>query len=362
MEEEIKEAVGVLEEGGIIAFPTDTVFGLGGDAYSEKAIEALYRIKEREKEKPFVLFIPDKKYLNRFVQEVSGDAKRLVDAFWPGPLTLVFSASQEIPPRLNSKGTVGIRIPDEEIVLSLLHTYLKPLATTSANRSGSRPFGSSEEVRKQFGKEIGLVLRGELGDHRTPSTVLDVSQAPPVFLRKGRIPILSIERILKNPVKLGEDLTFNVLVVCTGNACRSPMALGLFRHRLPEKLRTRVISTSCGTGAFENEPATENAILASQENGVDISDHRSKSVTKFLIENADLILVMSPHHMDRILEISPEAQDKTHFLKNYGKELPLEEKVIEDPIGFPLNHYQKTIQIIDESLVPVIKEIEKRFS
>ena len=362
MDQEINKAVKILEKGGVIAFPTDTVYGMGGDASSEKAIESIYRIKERDRGKPIVLFIPEKEELKRYVEGITQDAQKLVDAFWPGPLTLVFRASQEIPPLLIFKETVGIRIPDDETVLSLLRTYGRPLATTSANHSGELPYHSAVEVRKQFGREIGFVLGGEVMDHQISSTVLDVSRFPSILLRKGKILVSTIEKVLGKKVGFGEGLTFNLLFVCTGNACRSPMALGLFRHRLPPKLRKRVISASCGTGALENELATENAVLAAEELGVDISTHRSQSLTKFLIERADLILVMSPYHIERVIEISPGSEEKTHLLRGYGKRLPPEKRVIEDPIGMPMELYRKTIRMIDKGLTPVIEELKERFS
>jgi len=361
LEKEIQEAIKILGQGGVIAFPTDTVYGLGGDAFTDTAVERIYRIKERDREKPFVLFIPEKNELKKYVEGLSRDAQKLVNAFWPGPLTLVFRASHHIPPRLNSKGTVGIRIPKDEIVLSLLKTYGKPLATTSANRSGELQCRSGEEVKKKFGKEIGYVLEGGRLDHENSSTVLDISQSPPLLLRKGKISVSSIEKVLKYPVAFGKGLTFNILFLCTGNACRSPMALGLFRNRLPERLRKRVISTSCGTGALENEPATEDAVQAARELGVDLSSHRSQSLSKFLIEYADLILVMAPHHKERVLELSQGALEKTHLLRGYGKRLPLEKRIIEDPIGRPLDFYRMTIQIIEESIRPVIEELKERF-
>ncbi|MBE0434128.1 threonylcarbamoyl-AMP synthase, partial [candidate division WOR-3 bacterium] len=215
----IDRITGVLEEKGIIAIPTDTIYGLAVDGTDEGAVRKLMALKQRE-EKPFTFF------MNRSDIETYAIVmkKKVIDFFVPGPLTVILRRRPDVALPLVSE-KIGIRIPQHDFVMQLLNAYQKPLAVTSANVSGQAHFASPQDIIGQFGEVVLVVDSGML--HGAPSTVLDATATPPVVMRKGVIPILAIEKVYGRKITLSRSLRFNVLFVCSGNTCRSPMAEGI---------------------------------------------------------------------------------------------------------------------------------------
>lgn len=196
------EAVAVVAQGGIIAFPTDTVYGVGVSAENPQALKRLYALKGRDADKPIPLLLDDVKRLKEISEEASALAWRLAEAFFPGALTLIVPLSRRFPKELNGgMGTVGVRVPHHEETLHLLTACGGYLAVTSANRSGERPAVSADEVGDIFGDELDLLLDGGRTSGLLPSTVVDTTTYPPRILRLGAIPQESLEAVLD--AKLG---------------------------------------------------------------------------------------------------------------------------------------------------------------
>lgn len=143
---------------------------------------------------------------------------------------------------------------------------------------------------------------------------------------------------------------FRVLVVCTGNTCRSPMAVGILKALLKEKGVDNIEVHSAGTGALEGYPATPFAIGAAKYWGVDISDHRARQIDKSLIESADLILAMSPEHVESILRKEPSAAPRTYLIKAFPIRYSASQERVDDPIGGTLEDYNQTYLELDEVL------------
>ncbi len=182
-------AVQILSDGGVIAYPTETFYGLGADPGNPEAISRLFRIKKREAGKATLVVIHDRAQLNELVAEVPSQAEVLIKTFWPGPLTLLFKVSSAIPGGLPAgTGKIGVRIPSHPVSLQLIRSFGHPLTSTSANRSGEEAATTAAEVLSAFGDEIDLIIDGGTTPGKVGSTVVDVTYSPPRLVRDGWIP------------------------------------------------------------------------------------------------------------------------------------------------------------------------------
>lgn len=192
----IPTALKILASGGLVAFPTDTVYGVGGDAFNPQAIERIYKVKERPREKALPILLGDVVHLAEITPPLGRQAQRLVDVFWPGPLTLVLPARHTLPPQLSPSPTVGARIPDHGDTLSLLRAS-GSLAVTSANLSGQKSPRTAQEVLDQLGGRIELILDGGRTPGGEPSTVVDCTSSDLKVLREGPILLEEILDVIK---------------------------------------------------------------------------------------------------------------------------------------------------------------------
>jgi L-threonylcarbamoyladenylate synthase len=176
--------------GGVIAFPTDTVYGLGCSLLDVAAVEMVGRLKRRAREHAYISLIPDPSQALGLALSVSGVAKRLIDRFWPGPLSLVFIAAEIVPARVRgSGGTIALRCPNDVLSHALLQRIGGPMVSSSANLSGQPPAATAEEVVATFGNQLDLVLAGGPRRGGIPSTLVDVSGPRPKLLRRGALDV-----------------------------------------------------------------------------------------------------------------------------------------------------------------------------
>ena len=184
-----------LRQGKLVAFPTDTVYGLGADLFNPVAIEGLYTAKGREATKAIAVLVGRLSDLLLVTAGMSAAAERLTERFWPGPLTLVVNRQPGLPDTLSSLPTVGVRMPDHVLALTLLRT-IGPLAVTSANISGAESAVTAGEVLAQLGGRISLVLDGGQTPGGSPSTVVDCTGTEPVIIRIGPVSEQEIQSAL----------------------------------------------------------------------------------------------------------------------------------------------------------------------
>lgn len=185
---DIAQAVDVLRQGGIVAFPTDTVYGVGADVRQPEAIAALYEVKERPLSKAIPVLLARAEDLCSVAREVPKSAWRLAEQFWPGALTLVVRRSPSLPSILTAEGpTVAVRVPDHPVVRALIEGLGAPLAATSANISGQPSSVTADDVLAQLGGRIALILDGGPCPGGRSSTVVDLTTTPPRVLRPGPI-------------------------------------------------------------------------------------------------------------------------------------------------------------------------------
>jgi len=186
-ESSLREAGEVVRSGGVIAFPTETFYGLGVDPFNVPAVQRLYNLKGRSPQtRPILVLIRSRHELQALVSEITSAAERLMQACWPGPLTLVFRAAVPVPSVLTAgTGTIVVRLsayPDVQRVLDMIGG---PLTGTSANRTGQPPVTTAEEVERAFGADVDLILNGGPTPGGLPSTVVDTTVSPPRLIREG---------------------------------------------------------------------------------------------------------------------------------------------------------------------------------
>ena len=195
--DDLGDIVDVLWNDGIIIYPTETFYGLGVNGLSRKAIRKVFRLKKRDPLKPISVVISDFSMLRRIVSEIPAYSRRLIQNFWPGPLTLVLKASSRLPEELKGEaGTVGVRLTSHGWVRTLVSKAGFPITATSANISGETEISDPEDVLKFFEGAVDLIVDGGKAEGVLPSTVVDLSGEKPRLLREGAIPLNRIAKYL----------------------------------------------------------------------------------------------------------------------------------------------------------------------
>jgi len=191
----ITHAADVLRHGGLVVFPTDTVYGLAVMAFDAKSARRLYVVKGRSSDKAIAILLSDPAQLAQVALDPSPGALALARTFWPGPLTLIMPRHPNVPSTVSSLSTVGIRVPDHPAALALLEEA-GPLAVTSANLSGAANTMTAAEALAQLAGRVHLVLDGGRTPGGVPSTVVDCTGPAPVILREGPVSLADIEKAL----------------------------------------------------------------------------------------------------------------------------------------------------------------------
>ncbi|MFC1623751.1 L-threonylcarbamoyladenylate synthase [Candidatus Omnitrophota bacterium] len=332
-EDLIKEAAMALREGKLVAFPTETVYGIGANFLDKKAIDRLYKIKKRPRNKPFTVHISRLEALEDLKINLSEPAGKIINKFWPGPLTIVaFNKKKE---------KIGIRMPNNKIALSLIDKVDFPIVAPSANISGEKPPTSCEAVSSMMSGSIDMILDGGAAEIGIESTVLDVTVHPFTVLREGAI---SKDDLLAD---------YHILFVCTGNSCRSVMARAILEKLLRQSdLSKKVRVDSAGTGAYPGIAAASNTIQVMQEEGMDVSRHKGKNTTQEILKKSDLIFVMEETQRDIISSRLPGVALKVKLLKE-GGEIP-------DPMGKSLEEYRRVRDTINTQVDNIFLELFKK--
>jgi L-threonylcarbamoyladenylate synthase len=205
LQREIEKGAKILQKGGVVAFPTDTVYGLGSDAFNSTAVERIYGIKNRPKHRQLPLLIADAERLTTLANPIPEIAWFLARRFWPGGLTLVLTKIDSLPAYLASGPAIAVRVPNHPACLALIQRLGNPIIGTSANISGQPAALTAEEVGQQLGGKIDFIINGGKCPGGKESTVVDATREPSIILRQGIIPSYEIDKAYKEYLEVNSE-------------------------------------------------------------------------------------------------------------------------------------------------------------
>ena len=357
----VHRAVQTLAEGKLAVFPTETVYGVAASARDGKAVESLLAAKSRSEGHPLTLAIKSVDDALDYVPRMSPISHRLARRCWPGPVTLVMDGNQEdsllqqLPPNVQRAvaptGKVGLRVPAHPLILDVLRLTPGPLVLSSANRSGQEAPVTADEAVDALGSDIHLVLNDGRCQFGQPSSVVQIDGDQLQLLRPGVV----------SEANLGRLASFLLLLVCTGNTCRSPMAEVIGRKLAAEALGCAeseledrgVLIMSAGIAAMPGSRPSAEAVEVMAQCGLNLEGHVAQPLSPRLARHADLILTMTGGHRHAVVTQWPETADRVHLLRTDHQD-------IADPIGGSLEVYQQCAKQIEDQLRERISALDLR--
>jgi protein-tyrosine phosphatase len=354
----VHRAVQALAEGKLVAFPTETVYAIAASGLSDHAIERLLELAPSAPGQGPVLAVKSVDEAIDYVPDLCPLGQRLARRCWPGPITLMVrdqhpeSLLKQLAPTVQqavaAKGELGLRVPAHQALQDVLRLLAGPVMLVNARRQNQEEAVTAQEVVEAWDNRVQLVLDDGRSRFGQPASVVRVLDGRFEVVRLGVVSEQTIKRLA----------SMIVLFICTGNTCRSPMAEGMFRHRVaqrlgckPEEVEDRgVIVMSAGIAAMMGGRPSPDAVTVMADMGIDLSAHESQPLTEQLVRHADLILTMTRSHRQAILAEWPHAAERTRLLCHDGSD-------VADPVGGPTEFYRRSAGQIGEQLDDWLKEL-----
>lgn len=313
-----------LQAGELCVLPTETVYGLTVLPSHAAAVERARRFKGRDAAQPFTWHVAHQKQIEQLGGELTLPAKRLIERYWPGPLTLILKG--------RDGATIGVRQPAHDFTAAVIEACGEPLWMTSVNDRGQPPRTEPDDIAAFCGDEVSIFVDDGPSPLGMASTIVRADGGELQVLREG---ILSRDEVLSSAADL-------ILFVCTGNTCRSPLAEAIARELTAQAMGVtadRVLArglkfASAGTATVPGMAASEGSLQAGAEIGLDLSAHQSQPVEPSLWERATNIYCLSDGHRQALLAEAPEAAAKVQLLRPDNLD-------IQDPFGGDLRTYQR---------------------
>ncbi len=346
----IHRTVEALAAGQIVAIPTETVYGVAANALQADAVDRLDTLKNRPQMIPLVFLVKSHEDALDYAPDMSPFVRRLLRKCWPGPLTVLLrgphpdSVISRLPDSVREvcgrSGWIGLRVPASDLAMEIMRLNAGPLLMCNSGTNDLEPAVRAEDLRAAVGDSIDLLVDGGQCRFAQPSTVVKIENDQIEIVRRGVLDEQSLKRMSE----------VNILIVCTGNTCRSPMAEGLLKQKLastlgcsPETLTDMGFNVeSAGIAAMQGGNVSAEAVIALREKNIDIGAHLSQPVTERLVQQSDLILTMTNNHRLALLAQWPQATSRTFTLADGGD--------IADPIGMPGEYYTLCAEQIEKYL------------